>query len=523
MEGIKTLKADTTLDRLNPIRRLTKDLPPYLQSMNEVDKEKNLKFIQSMNKKITFLKNPRTLPAHSNPKIGKLADKSPFRLEPETVVFTDYEEGGVYEIPVVITNVAGILRRIQVIPPSSELFSIGSINFPNKEKGEIAPGMNATILIHFHAASLAEYDDEIIIKTEQNTITLPIRARREPPNLTLTEMMDCGTIWVGDRVDMSYRCQNIGGSAGFKFFHESEELDAAPGDEVLMSEAFTVYPLQFYLGTGQFIDILVSFQPRDEGKLESRIILACDNQTSQFYTVKGYGAALDISVSKIDDKELNFKENPLNSIWFNETHPHSSSERDVYISNLSALPVPYHWSSYVFNDTTITLEAHDNHYAITPIQGLMEPGSTNQFKITFLPTSSQPFNEYTDLFVDNIPLPALKFISPTLKDSPLLNNTTAQFLGSNAKFPSIPYLQFELHGKGSLCEIEFEPPFYTFPNDLLLGKTYVAEVKLINRSRGSVSFKIQNIAEKSSSSLESSLNLNTGQVESNSEINLEFT
>jgi hypothetical protein len=66
-------------------------------------------------------------------------------------------------------------------------------------------------------------------------------------------------------------------------------------------------------------------------------------------------------------------------------------------------------------------------------------------------------------------------MSASLKESPLLSN---QFLGSNAKFPSIPYLQFELHGKGSLCELEFDPPFFIFSDDLLLGETYKAEIKL---------------------------------------------
>ncbi|CAG9311669.1 unnamed protein product [Blepharisma stoltei] len=523
MEGIETLKADTTLDKFNPIRQLSKNLPPYLQSMNEVDKEINLKFIESMNKKITFLKNPRTLPAHLTTKTEKLAEKSPFRLVPETVTFTEYEEGGVYEIPITITNVAGILRRIQAIPPATEYFSIGQITYPDKEKGEIAPGMSATILVRFHAVSLAEYDDEFLIKTEQDPIVVPLRARREPPNLTLVEVMDCGTIWIGDRVDISFRCQNVGGSAGFKFFHENEELDAAPGDEILMSGPFTIFPLQFYLATGQFIDVLVSFQPKDEGVLENKIILACDNQTSQFYTLKGFGAALDISVSKIDDKPLNFKENPLNSIWFNETHPNSDASRDIYVSNLSALPVAYHWSTYVFNDTNITLEAHNNHYSITPIQGILDPGSTNQFKITFRPASFQPFNEYADLFVDNIPLPALKYISPSLKESPLLSEIAGQFLGSNAKFPSIPYLQFELHGKGSLCELEFDPVYYVFPHNLLLGQSYRAEIKLKNKSQGSVNFKLINLPERTSESVTTAVNISEGQIDGNSEISLDFT
>ena len=161
--------------------------------MNEIDKALNRKLIQSMNKKITFLKNPRQVLSPNNPKLGKLGKENSFRLNPECIIFSEYEEGGVYEIPLTITNVSGLLRRIQVLPPSTELFSIASVIYPSPDKGLIAPGMSGKILIHFHAVSLAEFDDEFVIKTEQQALKVPIRARREPPNLTLTEIMECGT------------------------------------------------------------------------------------------------------------------------------------------------------------------------------------------------------------------------------------------------------------------------------------------------------------------------------------------
>jgi hypothetical protein len=37
--------------------------------------------------------------------------------------------------------------------------------------------------------------------------------------------MNCLHSWVGDRVDMAFRCVNSGGDGGFKFFCERDEDD----------------------------------------------------------------------------------------------------------------------------------------------------------------------------------------------------------------------------------------------------------------------------------------------------------
>ena len=55
----------------------------------------------------------------------------------------------------------------------------------------------------------------------------------------------------------------------------------------------------------------MSFNPEHEGKLEENLILACDNQTSEFYKLTGYGAMMDLDIIAVDGKEVNFKENPF--------------------------------------------------------------------------------------------------------------------------------------------------------------------------------------------------------------------
>ncbi len=49
---------------------------------------------------------------------------------------------------------------------------------------------------------------------------------------------------------------------------------------------------------------MVAFMPQEEGTIEQRVVLACDNQTSQVFTIKGTGSMLTMRLHKLDGKEL---------------------------------------------------------------------------------------------------------------------------------------------------------------------------------------------------------------------------
>ena len=68
---------------------------------------------------------------------------------------------------------------------------------------------------------------------------------------------------------------------------------------------FTVIPQEFYLAKGSAIDIFVSYSPRpdvesDLGLSQENLILACDNQTSEFYKLVGNGCKLNLEVTHMD-------------------------------------------------------------------------------------------------------------------------------------------------------------------------------------------------------------------------------
>ena len=185
---------------------------------------------------------------------------------------------GIYEISVKVTNNSTVSKRIKFIPPATEMFTVRRVKYPSDKTGDVAPGMSLTFAVTFQAPSFADFDDFITFITEENSFKLPLRARRQPPQINLVNPMDCLNSWLGDRVDMAFRCVNAGGDGGFKFFCDKDEDDLKQTDaDSIKIGSFTLNPAEFYLYSGNAIDIYVTFQPEREGYLEEKLILACDN------------------------------------------------------------------------------------------------------------------------------------------------------------------------------------------------------------------------------------------------------
>lgn len=333
-----------------------------------------------------------------------------FRVEPPVLNFVDYQVGLVYEIPIKVTNVAHVPKRIKFIPPTTENFTVKNVRYPRDDTGDIAPGMSVTMSVVFTAPSFADFDDSITFVAEEASFKVPMRARRDPPSISLVNPMDCLNSWLGDRVDMAFRCVNTGGDGGFKFFCEKDEDDSKQTDaDTIRIGSFTLTPSEFYLMSGSALDIYVSFNPEKEGKLEENLILACDNQTSEFYKLTGYGAMIDLDITAVDGKEVNFKENPFETVYFENTNPTSESKRTIRVKNSSPILVPFHWSIYKQkNQQKITLENEDTHYRVEPSQGKIPGGAYVDFELFFCPQHAEPYFEYADLIIEDIPITAVR-------------------------------------------------------------------------------------------------------------------
>lgn len=331
-------------------------------------------------------------------------------MEPHVVNFVDYQVNGVYEIDVKVTNVAGESKRIKCVPPSSENFTIRRVKYPSDVTGDVAPGMSLTFSVSFHAPSFADFDDFVTFVTEENSFKLPLRARRVPPVINLVNPLNCLNSWLGDRVDMAFRCVNNGGDGGFKFFCDKDEDDLKQTDlDTIKIGPFTLTPSEFYLYSGTAIDIYVSFNPFKEGDSEEKLILACDNQTSEYYKVTGTGAVLDLDIVEVDGRKVDFSKNPFESLIFADTNPTAESCRRIKIRNSARIQVPFHWSVYKMrNSQKISLQDEETHYRIEPAQGKFLGGETKEFTFFFCPQHAEPYFEYADMIVEDVPISAVR-------------------------------------------------------------------------------------------------------------------
>jgi hypothetical protein len=279
-------------------------------------------------------------------------------------------------MPLKVTNVASTAKRIKFVPPLTDNFTIKSFKYPSGVRGDVAPGMSLDMVVAFHAPTFADFEDAITFITEEISFKVPLRAKRDPPQITLNNPMDCLNSWLGDRVDMAFRCINTGGDGGFKFFCERDEDDQKQNDpDTIRLGSFTLTPSEFYLYSGAAIDVYVSFNPEREGHLEENLILACDNQTSEFYKLQGRGAMLDLEIVAVDGKEVDFKKNAFDTLFFENTNPTSESCRVITVKNSSPIVVPYHWTVFKSKDQlAISLENEETHYRVEPAQGRIPGG-----------------------------------------------------------------------------------------------------------------------------------------------------
>lgn len=149
-----------------------------------------------------------------------------------------------------------------MIPPQTDIFTVRKVKYPSADQGCLAPGMSLKMSVTFSSPSFADFDDFITFVTEDNSFKVPLRARRDPPSINLVNPLDCLNSWLGDRVDMAFRCVNNGGDGGFKFFCEKDEDDSKQTDpDSIRIGSFTLTPSEFYLYSGNAIDIYVSFYP----------------------------------------------------------------------------------------------------------------------------------------------------------------------------------------------------------------------------------------------------------------------
>ncbi|MCQ2816949.1 MAG: hypothetical protein MJ252_06765 [archaeon] len=533
--------------QISPLRGLTREDKKRDLKMTEEEKEVNRKILYNMNLKLNFVKNPRykdipNFEPFDKSKLKPINSRdNPFSVEPQVVIFRDYQPGNIYQIEVRLINRTGLLKNFKYIPPQTEHFAIKEIIYPKKDSALIAAGMHAKLMVIFTASALENYSDDIIIRTEKMSFSIPLRALKDKPALSLINPMDCKKCFIGDRIESHFACKNNGGDGHFKFYiddDENQETENGNFNELLNVGPFTVFPQEFYLYKGMTQNISINFSPETEGVVTRNIHLLCEN-CELTYTLRGEGIKVDISLKKVDglltedpqkkdkkenkksnkenkketdsseefnevqDEELedndvgDDKNNTFNTLYFKDTFPYTTSSRTIVMENLSSVPVKFHWSIYdIYHQNEFTITPDENYFSIEPEDGTFKPFEELIFTLTFKPINSIIYEQKLDLVIENIPFPAIKQFNSA--SSSLKNNLTKAepyLPGFNSSFPSYPLYSFTLNGKGRLPDLEINKTFIDM-GEIYIGEECSDSFEVSNIKTGQIKFKVNKIIQK---------------------------
>lgn len=123
---------------------------------------------------------------------------------------------------------------------------------------------------------------------------------------------------------------------------------------------------------------------------------------------------LDLDISKVDGWFVDSKKFPIDTIFFESTNPLSESIWELTFKNSCPIPITYHWSIYKSKAEKIFLEDEPSHYKVNPDYGQILESEEKIFKLHFSPIHAEPYYEYADFIIENLPIKAMKNPPPAL-------------------------------------------------------------------------------------------------------------
>ncbi|CAH8853055.1 unnamed protein product [Trichobilharzia szidati] len=451
-------------------------------------------------------------------------DKVSFVAEPESIVFNAYQVGNIYETTVKIRNVSQTARSIRVLPPKTSYFSINEGKFPLPGSSVIAPGMAAIFMLRFSPDNLGDFDDEFIVKYENQLEPLNVKllGRKSRPRLNIHECYDLGSTLKGSTKVNHIQIENYNpesvSSGEFLFitkelFDQCSVFDAKKFAEYntlcetndssrLCLESFSIEPVRFTLEALKSVTIRIEFKPLHLGEYQWELVLICDN--GQFFPVlfKGFSEELKLemmdttnenvssSLRKIacDSKELfYFYQFPIQ-------YPFTVAPKTIRISNFCSQSLRFQWvqqnpnnqiycteytsDSLIKSDDmlnqrrslttslTTTPDVQNNEnlpllFTIHPTTGVFEANETKSFEIRFNPTEIGTFRSQLEMILLNIP--------------EVDENNACYTLDKK-------HLTIELKGIAESLPISIEPSILIIPGKCLLDVPLHQNIQLVNKS-----------------------------------------
>lgn len=247
------------------------------------------------------------------------------------------------------------------------------------------------------------------------------------------------------------------------------------------------------------MELLVKFNPQSGGLIQEKVILACDNDTSQVYTLQARANMAELRVTKINGVEVIPTED-IGRIFLSDIYPDIPKVTTITLKNEASVKVDYEWE--ILNENNKEKELQDiaalASYKLEPDRGIIEPNATMDFKIIFQTKVSMPFYKRIALNIKDIPFQAIRSPPDLIRQqSSILSNSSHDL---STYRPKLTYFEFPLVSESKFVNISADLQTYTFPNTLVINKPYERQFKLNNISATTISYQVT-LYQKSSKDL----------------------
>ena len=139
-------------------------------------------------------------------------DEPIFQPEPSTILFEDYEPLQILEKVLKLRNRDIVPRRVSIIHPENRLFQVfpyitsKNSSSTRHDQGEsantkVAPGMEVSYLIKFTPEAKVDISYDLVVITEREKFTVPIRGIGCKVNLEFTDYIDFGEVPVKYKIE----------------------------------------------------------------------------------------------------------------------------------------------------------------------------------------------------------------------------------------------------------------------------------------------------------------------------------
>ncbi|XP_044945049.1 deleted in lung and esophageal cancer protein 1 isoform X2 [Mustela putorius furo] len=499
-------------------RKAIKAGPPknktWMSHLHVPQRELERLLLARMESRNHFLKNPRFFPPNTPyggksllfpPKkpllVGDLeqscADTPVFLAKPSVGFFTDYEIGPVYEMVISLQNTTATSRYLRVLPPSTPYFALGLGMFPGKG-GMVAPGMTCQFIVQFFPDCLGDFDDFILVETQSaHTLLIPLQARRAPPVLTLSPVLDCGYCLIGGMKITRFVCKNVGFSVG-KFCVMPKKSWPPPSFRAVATIGFVeqppfgILPSVFELAPGQAICMEVLFLPTNLEKAEQTFIIVCDNcQIKELVTV-GIGQLVALDLIYISGEESHPEPGELTDltaqhfIRFEPENLQSTAKKQLIIRNVTHVELAFHWQIMKPNlqplmpGESYSLESLKYHpdretaFSILPDRGLLSPHADHEFILSFSPHESRDFHSVLQMVLEEVPEP--------------MNLDLENWKDSSCSMDDVIVLEIEVKGSVEPFQVLLEPYALIIPGENYIGINVKKNFKMWNNSKSPIRY-----------------------------------